>query len=709
MEPEHVDATRGAAECAKRRSFSRSLASASPHRRRGAALVAIVACALASTAIGSSLARGSNDEAMDRSVRPGDDFYRYANGKWLAKAAAQADRPTYDNRAELVARTSQRVRELIEGAAASHAAKGSVAQKVGDYYASVANADEIQARGFRPLNDEIAMISAITDRTSLSAYLGTTLNTESDGVTASADHVFGLFVNQGFDDAAHNLPHVMQGGLGLPDRQAYVDPSPKSAELRAQYQAHAAAILKSAGLPDPAARAARAVALETEIARSHAPDSDAADVFKQNNPWRRTDFAAKAPGMDWEAYFRAAGLAGQKDFVVWQPTAVIGTSALVAREGVDAWKDYLLFRLVEHYAAVLPREVASEDFAFYGTILSGAQKAPEREAVAIDATQGALGQAVGQLYTQRYFPPEAKARANAMVDDLKDAYRERIANLTWMSPATKAKALAKLATLTIGVGYPDRWIDYSTLDVVRDDAFGNRRRAEAFNRRRSLAQLEQPPDPAEWRIEAQSVGAVIMFSPNSEFFAAGILQPPYFDANGDAASNYGSAGAGLAHEISHSFDELGNIYDERGRLARWWTDDDAERFHAAGAKVVAQFDAFCPLPGLCVNGKQVLSESIADLAGLQVAHDAYVRSLEGKPDAVVGGLTGEQRFFVAFAQRWRRLQPEASLRRQIASDTHPPGEYRSDTVRNVDAWYEAFHVVPGDKLYLEPGDRIRIW
>jgi predicted metalloendopeptidase len=676
---------------------------------RAAALVALVTCSVSFTAAGSSVAQDTNADAMDRSVKPGDDFYRYANGGWLKSAASRASQSSIDNRATLVERTNQRIRDLIERASASHPAAVSLEQKVGDYYASVLEQDTVEAKGLEPLTDEMATISAIADKASLSAYLGATLNVEADGLTANADHVIGVWVNQGFEDAQHVFPHLFQGGLGMPDRDSYLDPSPDAAELRARYRAHIAAILKVAGVGDPSTAAARVLTLETELARSHAPDADGADVFKQNNPWTRADFGVKAPGMDWNAYFRAAGLSGQADFVVWQPTAVAGTSALVDREGLDAWKDYLRFHLIEHYAGVLPKAVAAEHFAFYGTILTGAQDPPEREKTAIDATEGALGQAVGQLYTQRYFPPEAKAKAKAMVADLITAYRARISNLTWMSPATKEEALAKLSALTIGVGYPDTWIDYSTLDVVRGDAFGNMRRVEAFNRLRSLAQLKQPADPSEWRIDAQRVGAVIMFSPNSEFFAAGILQPPYFDANGDAASNYGSAGAGIAHEISHSFDELGNIYDDRGRLGSWWTADDVAKYHAAAAKMVAQCDGYCPFRGLCVNGKQVMSESIADLAGLRVAHDAYILSLKGKADVTIGGLTGEQRFFVAFAQRWRRLQSDASLRRQLATDIHLTAEYRSDAVRNVEAWYQAFQVVPGDKLYLKPDDRVGIW
>ena len=676
---------------------------------RTTALVAIFSFAVLSTAISSSVAQTANTDAMDRGIKPGDDFYRYASGGWLKWAASQSGQKSYDNRAALTAITNQRVRDLIQNSAASHPARGSVAQKVGDYYASFMDEDTIQTKGLSPLTDEMAVISAITNKTSLSGYLGATLNIEADGLTANADHIFGLWVNQGFEDSKHNFPHILQGGLGMPDRDSYIDPSPKTAELRAHYQAHIAAILTLAGgVADPSMSAARVLALETGMARSHAPDADAAEVFKQNNPWRRADFDAKAPGMDWDAYFRAAGLAGQSNFIVWQPTAVTGTAALVDREGIEAWKDYLRFHLIEHYAAVLPKAVSAEDFAFYQSV-SGAQKPPDRQKTAIDATNAALGQAVGQLYTQLYFPPEAKAKAKAMVNDLTTAYRVRISNLTWMSAETKKKALAKLAALHIGVGYPDKWIDYATLDVARGDAFGNMRRAETFNRLRSLTQLKQPADPSEWRIDPQSVGAVIMFSPNSEFFAAGILQPPYFDSNGDNASNYGSAGAGMAHEISHSFDELGNIYDDCGRLGNWWTADDLTRYHAAAAKVVAQFDGYCPLSDLCVNGKQVLGENIADLAGLQAAHDAYILSLKGKPDVVIGGLSGEQRFFVAFAQRWRRLQSEASLRVQIKTDTHPPGEYRSDTVRNVEAWYKAFQVAPGDRLYLKPEERVGIW
>lgn len=677
-------------------------------------LFLILASAASITAVAQTVPENSTSNDIDRSTNPGDDFDQYANGSWLKNVAIPAGQTGYDMRTMLREKTAQRVRDLIQEAATSHSAKGSSQQKVGDYFASFLDEDSIEAKKLTPLADEMARISAIANKTALSAYLGATLNGEAEGLTANADHIFGLWINQGFQDAEHNVVHLWQGGLGMPQRDQYLDASLKMVELRAQYQAHIAAVLKLAGVVDSDTEAARVLALEIQIAKAFAPDSDAADVFKQNNPWKRADFSGQAPGMDWEAYFKSAGLAQQSDFIVWQPSAVTGVSALVAGEagnlqGLEVWKQYLKFHLIEHYASVLPKTFAAEHSAFYDTILSGTKRPADRAKLAVDATNGALGQAVGELYTQRYFPPAAKTKAQTMVVDIIAAYRARIANLTWMSPQTKQKALAKLAALNVIVGYPDTWIDYSTLDVVRGDAFGNMRRAEAFLRSRDLAQLKQPVEPIEWPIHPQIPGAVIMFSPNAEFFSAAILQPPYFDSEGDTASNYGSAGAAMAHEISHSFDELGNIYDDQGRLGDWWTAEDRTAYRAAGEKLASQFDGYCPLADLCVKGKQVLGENVADLAGLLVAHDAYILSLKGKPDAVINGLNGEQRFFLAFAQRWRKIQDEATLRQQIATDTHAPGKFRSFAVRNVDAWYKAYEVAPSDKLYLKPEDRVRIW
>jgi putative endopeptidase len=483
---------------------------------RTTAHVAILAATVLSAAAPPNAQNRHQDEA-DYSIKPGDDFYRYANGGWLRTAVIPAGQSSYDNRAFVNEKTSKRVCELIQGVASGRPANGSLAQKVGDYYASFMDENTIEAKKLTPLAGEMARIAAITDTASLSAYLGTTLSSEVDGLTANADHIFGLWINQGFEDPDHNVVHWMQGGLGMPDRDDYLDSSLKKVELRAKYQAHIATALQLAGIADSKTEAARILALEIQIAKAFAPDADATDTFKQNNPWKRSDFSVKAPGMDWVAYFRSAGLADQADFIVWQPQAVTGISALVKTEPIDAWKDYLRFHLIEHYAGVLPKAVAAEHFAF-------SRQTSDRNQSAIAATNGALGQAVGQLYTQRYFPPEAKASAQTMASSLITAYRARIANLTWMSTPTKEKALAKLAAFKIGIGYPDQWTDYSTLAIVRGDAFGNMRRAEAFLRARNLAKLKQSVDPIEWPIDPQIPGAVIMFSPNAEFFSAAILQ-----------------------------------------------------------------------------------------------------------------------------------------------------------------------------------------
>ncbi len=589
-------------------------------------------------------------------------------------------------------RNAPRVRDLIQAAAA--APDSELARKVGDYYASWLDTAAIEAKGLAPLSADLAAIAAISDRTALSARLGATLYPD-DGTNSATEGIFGAWIHQGFHDPAHAVPHIVQGGLGLAAAD-YTDPAPDKAAERETYKAQIAAVLKLAGVDDPDTAAIRVLSLEIAIAGTHASDADTADVFKTDNAWTRADFDARAPGMNWGAYFKAAGLGDQAAFAVWQPSAVIGTSDLIVTQPLDAWKAYLAFHLITHYAAVLPK-------AF------GDATPADRTAGAIAATNAALGEGVGRLYAARYFPPQAKAAATAMVENIRAAYRARIEASRWMSPETKQKALAKLVALHIGLGYPDAWTDYAPLAVTRGDAFGNQRRAEAFAWRQDLAKLRAPVNADEWAVLPQQVGAIILFFPNAEQFAAGVLQPPYFDPMGDAAANYGSAGAGLSHEVSHSFDELGNIYGTQGQLGMWWTPDDLTRYRAAVAPLNAQFAAYCPKPNLCLNAEQISSEIVADLTGLTIALDAYHLSLHGRQDAVIDGLTGDQRFFLAFAQRWRKLETDAALEHQVTTDTHPPGEYRADTVRNLDAWYAAFGVKPGDKLYLKPKDRVHVW
>ena len=674
-------------------------------RARGMSSGLMVACA--ALAIGTALVAATPDVGVDRSVRPGDDFYRFANNNWLRAARIPEGASSVDSSTMLRALNAGRVRALVDDAVRAAARGGAVpadTRKIADYYTAQLDGAGVETKGLAPISHDLAAIAAIGDRGALARYLGGTLRLD-DGTNQQTESLWGLWVHQGFHDADHNAAHIVQGGLGLGDTADYLDAAPEHAAHRMLYQAHVAALLRLAGLDQPETRAARVVALETAIARTHASRADTDDVFKTDNDWRQEDFAARAPGIDWTAYFAAAGLGTTTRFVVWQPGAVIGGARLVSSEALDAWRDYLTFHLVAHYTAVLPHAV--------GDTLAGAtpSSAPDRAPQALAATEAVLGDAIGRLYVARYFPPGSKAAVTAMVANIRTAWRAHLAGLGWMTPATKQKAQAKLAAMRIGLGYPEHGADYAALAVVPGDAFGNFRRAERFAYARAVAKLSRPVDLDEWPagLYPHMVGAILDISPNTIEFAAGLFQPPFFAPGGDAAANYGSAGAGLAHEIGHGFDELGNVYDARGRLGLWWTATDTARYRAATAPFVAQLDACCPTAEACSHGKQVLGESALDLAGLVVAHDAYRLSLHGRPDVVKNGLTGDQRFFLAFAQRWRKSQTEVAARRQIATDTHAPPPCRGNLVRNVAAWTHAFGVRTGDRLYLKPEERVLVW
>ena len=638
----------------------------------------------------------AGNESVDASSRPGDDFYGYANNAWLAATRLPEGASRTDTSAQLRTENARRVRGLIDDALAATGVGKPVrpeVRKLADYYRARLDTATIEARGLTVLASDLATIAAIGDRHALAVWLGRTVSLD-DGGNQRTESLFGVWIHQGFHDPYRYAAHVVQGGLGLADRDTYLDPGMVADSARTAYRARIADVLKHAGFDRAEERAGRVLDLEIAIARTHASRADTDDVFKTDNEWRRVDFAVRAPGIDWDAYFTAAGLNTAPSFVVWQPGAVIGGATLVASQPLDAWKDYLAFHLIDHYADVLPRAGDGGDAGD-----------------ALVATEAVFGDAIGRLYVERYFPPRARVVAEAMVANIRAAFRTRIAGSTWMSPATKSKALAKLAALKIGLGHPLGWTDYSPLAVTRGDAFGNLRRAEGFAYRRELAKLARPVDPGEWpsQLHPQQVAAILDVSPNAMKFAAGLLQPPYFDPDGDAASNYGSAGAGIAHEISHSFDELGNLYDAQGRLGLWWSKGDQVRFRATSAPLAGQLNGCAAAPGVYARGAQVLAESVADLGGLTVAYDAYHLSLRGRIDTIRNGLTGDQRFFIAFAQRWRRLQTDAALRAQIATDNHAPPTCRSGLVRNLDVWIRAFDVRPGDKMYVAPKARSRIW
>jgi putative endopeptidase len=649
---------------------------------------------------------------IDRSVPPGADFFAYANGAWLKTTEIPPDRATYGVDVVAAERTGRRTREIIEEAAKAKAAPGSETRKIGDYYTAFMDEPGIEARGLTPLKLLFERIDAIADRRALSRFLGSTLRADVDILNSTklyTDNLFGLWIAQDLDDPGRYVPFLLQGGLDMPDRAYYLDGSPRMQEIRAAHGRHVEAVLAKAGVGDAAARAARIVALERKMAEAHASRDDTDDVQKGNNHWPRARFDTEAPGLDWRELFTAAGLEGQKDFVVWQPAAVVGLSALAGTEPLETWKDYLAFHAVEHRAAFLPKAFVDEAFSFHGTVMTGTPALRDRWKRGVDATSFALGEAVGRLYVERYFPPAAKARIQEMVKNINAAFSRRIDRLDWMAPATKEQAKAKLAVLEVGVGYPDQWRDYSALTVAADDAVGNFDRAELFELQRNLRKLGRPVDRKEWVMTPQTVNAVNLPAMNALNFPAAILQPPFFDPDRPLAMDYGAIGATIGHEICHSFDDQGAQFDASGRLRNWWTPDDLAHFEASGERLVRQYDAYKPFPDLAVNGKQTKSENIADVAGLAAAFDAWKMSLGGQPAPVVEGLSGEQQFFLSFAQSWREKQREATLRARILEDGHAPAEYRADTVRNLDAWYDAFDVKPGQGLYLAPADRVRVW
>jgi predicted metalloendopeptidase len=502
---------------------------------------------------------------------------------------------------------------------------------------------------------------------------------------------------------------MLQGGLSMPDRDYYLKDNPHMREIRTRYQEHIATVLRLAGLTDPKTRAARVFDLETRIALVHASRTETVDVQRGDNHWLRADFDDRAPGMDWQAFFQAAGVAAVPEFVVWHPRAVTGIAALVASEPVATWRDYLRFHAIERVASYLPHALAQEQFHFYENILSGTPQMRDRWKRAVSATNAALGEVVGRLYVERYFPASDKALAEQLVRNLIAAFGQRLDKLTWMDAQTRQRAKDKLAALKVGVGYPDRWSDFSGLEVVRGDAVGNVLRARAFRTRGDLAKLGKPIDRGEWVMEPQLVNAVNLPVMNAIQFPAAILQPPFFSADNPAAANYGAIGAVIGHEISHSFDDQGALFDASGRLHNWWTPEDFAHFTASGAALARQYDGYHPFADAAVNGKLTLSENIADLAGLSAAYDAFRLSLKDTPAPMIGGLSADQQFFLGFAHAWRSKIREPALRQRLVTDGHSPPEFRADTVRNIDAWYEAFDVRPGQALYLAPADRVRVW
>ncbi len=649
---------------------------------------------------------------MDPSIKPGDNFYLYANGGWMKRTAIPPDRGWTDLFQTLADLSDKRTLAIIEEAGKANDPAGSNARKIADLYHSYMDQAGIESRGLTPIEPYLNAVAAISDKTQLAHALGEELRADVDPLNNTnfyTHHLFGLWVAPGFSDSAHYAPYLLQGGLELPDRDYYLSDTDSMRTIRTKYQVHIAAMLKLAGFDDVDARAARIFALEHAIAETHWSLTDNQEVAKANNPWKQSDFAVKAPGLDWVEYFRAAGLSQQSSFIVWQPSAFTGEAALVGSTPLEAWKDWLAYHLLETYADVLPKAFADEHFTLAGPILSDTPQQRPRWQRGVALVNRELGDAVGQIYAQRYFSPQDKADVETLVAHIIADYRQRLGNLSWMAPATKAEAIAKLNALYVGIGYPESWRDYSGYEVKPEDIVGNRRRGRLFYYHTNVERIGKPVDRHEWSMTPQTVNAVNLPLQNALNFPAAILQAPFFDPKAPDAANYGGVGSVIGHEISHTFDTEGSAFDSQGRMRDWWTPSDFAHFQASTAKLAAQYDTYKPFPDLSVNGKQTLAEDIADAAGLSAAYDGYRSSLKGQSAPVQNGLTGDQQFFIAFAQSCASKERPAALREQVLDDSHAPAQYRADTVRNMDAWYAAFAVQPGQALYLPPPDRVQIW
>ncbi len=648
---------------------------------------------------------------MDKAVRPGDDFFSYADGSWVKNTPIPADRSNIGGFYIADLQREKNTRELFDAILKANPASGNDAL-IANYYNAYVNTDAIDRAGLAPAKADLDAIDRIADNRQLSAAIGGTLRADTDPLNATnfyTENLFGIFVTQGLTTPGEQLPYLMQGGIGLPEREYYLSADPKMAELRTKYRAYVAQILQLAGYSDPQGSAKRIMDLETKIARAHATREESEDFAKGAQVWSRADLEKRAPGIDWGALLNAAQLGSVQKFEAYHSGAIPKLAALVGSEPLQSWKDWLTFHTLNQQANVLPKGFREASFAFNGTALAGTPQERPRDQLALNATSGALQDAVGKAYVDKYFPASAKAEIQKMVDGIKAAFATRVKAIDWMAPSTKAEALKKVETIVVGVGYPDTWRDYSGLTITSDNAYANQKNVGLWEYRHQIAKIGKSMDRGEWWMPAQLVNAVNLPVQNALNFPAAILQRPFFDPKADPAFNYGGIGATIGHEISHSFDNNGALFDSTGRLRNWWTPQDFAKFQQAGEALAKQYDAYEALPGLHVNGKLTLGENIADVAGLAAAYDAYKASLKGKPAPVIDGLTGDQRFFIAFAQSWAtKMRPE-TLRQRIATDGHAPGNFRALTVRNIDAWYPAFKVEPGQKLYLTPNQRVKVW
>ncbi|WP_223465112.1 M13 family metallopeptidase [Massilia soli] len=660
----------------------------------------------ADTAKPGAPASGIDVQYIDPSVRAQDDFFVHLNGKWLKATEIPADKSSWGSFAKLRDDTQPQLLALIEAAQKDTSAKaGSETRKIGDMYASFMDQDRLEKLGYKPLTGELQRIRGMRDKKAVPAMMA---RLTQIGVSVP----YGIYIGQDARASTRYAAYISQSGLGMPDRDYYLKKDDeKLAKTRAAYEKHVAKTLAMAGEKNAAAAAKAILEFETQLAEVQWTKVDNRDPVKRYNKVDIAKLGELTPGYDWKAALAASGIANKVDYVIVnQPSYLKGFNDILARTDLATLKSYFKWQLLRSYSEYLSKSFVDENFGFYGTTLTGVTENRPRWKIGVSTVESALGEAVGKVYVGQHFPAERKERMQVLVKNLMEAYRQSIDTLDWMGPETKKEAQAKLAKFTPKIGYPDKWRDYSTLSVDRNDLVGNVMRARTFGYKRNVNKLGKPIDRSEWGMTPQTVNAYYSSTMNEIVFPASILQPPFFDMLADDAVNYGAIGAVIGHEISHGFDDKGSQSDGDGNLRDWWTAEDRAKFQAKADALVKQYDAYSPLPGYNVNGALTLGENIGDNSGVAIAYKAYKLSLGGKPAPVIDGLTGDQRFYMGFGQVWRSKMREAAQIVQVKTDPHSPGQFRANgTMRNQPGFYEAFDVKEGDKMYLAPKDRVTIW
>ena len=644
---------------------------------------------------------GFEATGMDKAAKPGDSFYDFANGTWFRTAVMPADRTRFGSFDQLADRTTGQVRTLVEADVAAHPKLDTNQGKIAAAWTAYMDEARIEKLDAQPIQPDLARIRAIKSKAEMAAFMG-------HAQARAGASFFRAYVGADAKDPDHYSLYTATSGLGLADRDYYL--AAPFAEKKVAYQAYVARMLGMIGWAEPEKRAAEIVALESKVAEASWTRAQSRDRDKTYNPMSPTELAKMAPGFEWSAFYDAMGLGKADRVVITTNTAYPKIAQIYADTPLDTLKAWEAFHVVDQTAPLLSKRFADAQFDFRSRELQGQKEQRPRWKRGVGAVNGMLGEAVGQEYVAKYFPPESKVKMDALVKELRVALRHRIENLTWMSPETKVKAVEKLDQFGVKIGYPDKWRDYSALKLDPTDAVGNARRAGEFEWNYRKARLGQKVDHSEWGMTPQTVNAQYSSTSNDITFPAAILQPPFFDPNADMAVNYGAIGGVIGHEMTHGFDDQGRKSDGHGALVDWWQPQDAEKFKVQAAKYGAQYDTYEVAPGVHVKGAQTMGENIADLGGLLVALDAYHASLHGQPAPVIDGFTGDQRVFLGWAQVWREKATLDAAKDLAVRDVHSPARFRIDgPMRNVDAWYDAWGVKEGDKLYLKPEDRVRIW